>query len=73
MLYARFDFLDVVGAVVALSDDDVEMVLACFLRVADPLGQDFLCFFYVLAVEVDRVGIDFPVGVVLAENKLRGF
>lgn len=70
LLYARLDLLDVVWAVVSFADDDVKVRLAGRLCVSDSLFDDFLCFFHVLAVQIDGVASDFSYSVVLAEDEL---
>jgi hypothetical protein len=67
-----FDLLHVPDAVVSLADNNVQMPLACLLRVADALLEDFFGFFDELAVQVDRVRVDAAYGVVFAENVFRG-
>lgn len=72
LLHLRLDLLDVVGAVVALAHDDVQVGLAGLLGVADALLDDLLRLLYVLPVQVDGVAGDFADGIVLAEDELRG-
>ena len=57
---------------VPLSNDDVQVVLAGLLCIADSLFQDLLRLFYVLAVEVDGVACYFSLSVVFAEDELGG-
>lgn len=70
LLHARLDLLHVVGAVVALADDDVQVRLPALLRVADALLQDLLGLLHELPVQVDRVAVHLAHGVVLAEDEL---
>jgi len=71
----RFDFwldlLDVTGAVIAFADNYVQVILACALRVAYSLLQDFLCLLNVLAVQVYRVAGYFAYCIVFPEDELR--
>lgn len=61
-----------VGGVVSLANDHVQMRLSTLLGVADALLENLLGFFDVLAVQVDGIAVDFAHGVVLAKDKLRG-
>lgn len=72
LLHARLDLLHVVGRVVSLADNDVQVILSVLLGVADALLEDFLGFFDELAVQVDGVAVDFSYGVVLAEDEFGG-
>jgi hypothetical protein len=49
----------------------MKMVLPMRLGVLDPLFQDLLGLLDELTVQIDGVGLDAPVGVVLAEDELR--
>lgn len=68
LLNARLDLLNVVGAVVTLPYDHMQMGLASLLRVADSLLDDGFCLFNVLAVQVDRVPGNFANGIVFSED-----
>ena len=72
LLDARLDLLDVIGAVIALADNDVEVRLSRLLRVPDALLEDLFRFLHVLAVQVDRVARDLAHRVVFAEDELGG-
>lgn len=72
LLNARLDLLHVVRGVVSLADDHVEVRLAVLLGVANTLLEDLLGFFDELAVQVDRVAIDFSNSIVFAEDELGG-
>ena len=56
----------------ALCDLHMQMILPMCLSVLDPLFQDLLRLLDELPVEIDRVGRDTSIGVVLAEDELRG-
>lgn len=71
LLDARLDLLHMADTVVAPADNHMEVRLAVRLRVADALLEYVLGLLDKLAVQVDRVGRHPPVGVVLAEDKLR--
>lgn len=71
LLDAGLDLLDVVGRVVALADDDVQVRLAVLLGVADALLEDVLGLLDELAVQVDGVVGDAALRVVLAEDVVR--
>lgn len=68
LLDARFDFLDVVARVVALADDDMEVIFASASGGFDAFFEYVFCFLDEEAVQVDCVVLDAPVGVVLAED-----
>jgi hypothetical protein len=71
LLDLGLELLDVVGRVVALADDGVQVLLAAGLILADPKLEDALGLLDELAVQVDGVGLDAAWGVVLAEDKVR--
>lgn len=48
----------------------MQMILAMRLRVSNALLQNLLRLLDKLAMQIDRIGLDAPVGIVLAENKL---
>lgn len=50
----------------------MEMILTVRFRILDPLLEDLLCLFDELSVQIDGVGCDAPVGIVLAEDEVRG-
>jgi hypothetical protein len=49
----------------------MQMVLPMRLGVLDPLFQDLLRLLDELPVQIDRVGRDTPIGVVLTEDEFR--
>jgi hypothetical protein len=68
LLHLGLELLDVVGRVVALADDSVQVRLASSLIRADALFENALRLFDELAVQVDAIGVDTAGGVVLAED-----
>lgn len=72
LLDLGLDLLHVVGRVVALADNGVQVVLAALLVGADALLEDALGFLDVQAVQVDAVAFDAAGGVVGAEDVLAG-
>jgi hypothetical protein len=68
----RFDLLNVLWTVVALTHDNMEMGLSLRLRSAYPCLQNLLCLFNELAVKIYGVSGHAVGGVVLAEYELRG-
>lgn len=71
LLDARLDLLHMADTMIPAADNHMKMRLAVRLGVADALLEDVLGLLDKLAVQVDRVGRHAPVGVVLAEDKLR--
>lgn len=72
LLDLGLDALDAAARVVALADDGDQVRLAVGLVGADAVLEDALSLLDKLAVQVDRVGLDAPVGVVLAEDEVGG-
>lgn len=72
LLDLGLDLLHVVGGVVALADNGVQVVLAALLVGADALLEDALGFLDIEAVQVDAVAFDAAGGVVGAEDVLAG-
>lgn len=68
LLDTGFDFLDMIARVIALADDDMEMVFASASGGFDAFLQHVLCFLDEEAVQIDCVALDAPVRVVLAED-----
>lgn len=71
LLHLGLELLDVVGRVVALADNSVQVRLAASLIGPDTLLENALRLFDELAVEVDAIGVDATGGVVLAEDVVR--
>lgn len=72
LLDLGLDALDTAARVVPLADDGDQVRLAVGLVGADAFLEDALGLLDELAVQVDRVGLDAPVGVVLAEDEVGG-
>jgi len=70
LLDARLDLLDVVDRVVALADNDMQMVLASTLCVLDSLFQNLFGLFHKLTVKVNGIAVNSSYGIVLAEDVL---
>lgn len=68
LLHLGLELLNMVGRVVALADNSVQVCLASSLVRADALFENALRLFDELAVEVDAVGVDTAGSVVLAED-----
>jgi hypothetical protein len=68
LLDAGFDFLDMVARVIALADDDMKMVFASAAGGFDAFFEHILCFLHEEAVQVNRVVLNAPVRIVLAED-----
>jgi hypothetical protein len=49
----------------------MKMILSMRLGILDALFEDFLGLLDKLAVQINRVGLNAPVGIILAEDKLR--
>jgi hypothetical protein len=72
LLNLGLELLDVARGVVALANNGVQVRLAAGAVCADPLLEDALGLLDELTVQVNAVLLDAPVGVVLAEDELRG-
>lgn len=68
LLHLGLELLKVVGRVVALADNSVQVRLASSLIRADALFENALRLFDELAVEVDAIGVDTARSVVLTED-----
>lgn len=67
-LYLGLELLNVIGRVVALADNSVQVRLASSLICADALFENALRLFDELAVEVDAISVDTAGSIVLAED-----
>lgn len=67
-LHLGLELLNVVGRVVTLADNSVQVRLAPGLIRADALLENALRLFDELAVQIDAIGFDTAGGVVLAED-----
>lgn len=72
LLDLGLDTLDAAARVVALADDGDQVRLAVGLVGADAVLEDAFGLLDELAVQVDRVGLDTPGGIVLAEDEVGG-
>jgi hypothetical protein len=68
LLYTWFDLLNVVRAVIAFADNDMQMGLATLARALDALLQHVLSFFNEQAVQVDGVAVNTALSIVGAED-----
>lgn len=68
LLYLGLELLNVVGRVVTLADNSVQVRLASSLIRADALFENALRLLDELAVEVDAIGVDTAGSVVLAKD-----
>jgi len=58
--------------VIPLPNNNMQMRLARLLRGLDPLLENLLRFLYILPMEIDGIGGNFAVRVILAEYELGG-
>lgn len=68
LLYTWFDLLNVVRAVIAFADNDMQMGLATLTCALDALLQHVLSFFNEQAVQVDGVAVNTALSIVGAED-----
>lgn len=71
LLDSGFDFLDMSRTVVAFTDNDVQVGLASALSILYTFFKDILCFFNELPMQIDRIGGNPVLRIILTENKFR--
>lgn len=71
-LHFRLDLLNVIGTVIALAHNDVQMRLTSLLGISYPLLYYLLCFLHILPVQVYSVAGDLTDSVVFSKDVLAG-